>query len=459
MAHDDGADDLLADLRDGLGPGAVVTDPDVVDGHRRDHTGLLSAGRPVCAVLPATTAEVQHVIRTAVLHDVPVVTRGAGSGLAGAANALDGAVTLLTTRMDRILDVDTDDLLARVQPGVLNGDLSRAVAERGLWYPPDPASADFSTIGGNVATNAGGLCCVKYGVTRDYVLGLEVVLADGRAVRLGRRTVKGVAGYDLVGLFVGSEGTLGVVTEVTVRLRPAPEPGGTLVATFGSLAAAGDAVAAITRTTTPSLLEILDRATLRAVERHRPMGLETDQAALLLVRCDGDAATTDGDLDRVRAACEAAGATYAAATTDPDEAEALLTARRLALPALEALGQVLLDDVVVPRSRLTELIGRVERIAEDHAVTIGTFGHAGDGNLHPTLVVAPESEPRVRAAFDAIVTAALDLGGTVTGEHGVGRLKRDHLRDEVGDDVLELQQRIRSALDPDGRLNPGALWP
>jgi glycolate oxidase len=443
-----------------FGRDAVISDPDVLVGYRRDRAGLVPDGAPLAAVFPRSTAEVAELVRLAGRHGVPIVPRGAGSGLAGGANAVDGCVLLSLTAMDAIVDLDTDELTARVQPGVLNATLSHAVRERGLWYPPDPASWEFSTIGGNLATNAGGLCCVKYGVTRDAVLGLEAVLADGSVTRLGRGTVKGVAGYDLVGLLVGSEGTLGIITEATVRLRPAPSPATTAVATFPELTSAGDAIAGIVRTTSPSLLELLDNTTIRAIERWKRMDLDTDAAALLVAQSDLPGSHGADEIAAIERVCRDAGADLVLSTDDPDQGELLLAARRFAYPALEQLGTTLLDDVAVPRGRITSMIEEVAAIADRHGVVIGTFGHAGDGNLHPTLVydaTDPAAVAAATAAFDDLVTAALELGGTVTGEHGVGLLKRDHLESELDPAAARLHRAIKTAFDPDGLLNPGKV--
>jgi glycolate oxidase len=451
---------FVADLRAAVGDRAVVTDPDVLVGYHHDRAGLVGAGVPLAAVLPRSTAEVADVVTLAARHGVPIVPRGAGSGLAGGANAIDGGVVLSLTAMDAIVDIDTDDLTATVQPGVLNATLSQAVQEAGLWYPPDPASWEFSTIGGNLATNAGGLCCVKYGVTRDAVLGLEVVLADGTVTRVGRTTVKGVAGYDLVGLLVGSEGTLGIITEATLRLRPSPPPSVTLVATFPSLARAGDAISATVRTTSPSLLEVLDNTTIRAIERWKRMDLDLDAEALLVAQSDLAGEQGRQEIGTIERVCRAAGADLVVTTDDPQESELLLAARRLAYPALEQLGTTLLDDVAVPRSAVTRMVGEVAGIAERHGVLIGTFGHAGDGNLHPTIVYDATDASQVAAAaaaFDDLVAAALELGGTVTGEHGVGLLKRDHLATELGPVALRLHRAVKDAFDPGNLLNPGKV--
>ncbi|WP_431972995.1 FAD-binding oxidoreductase [Micromonospora haikouensis] len=460
---------LLADLRALLGDAAVLTDPDLLRMHERDEADLCASGTPLVVVRPRDTAQVAGVVRAAARHGVPVVPQGARTGLAGAANAVDGAVVLSTVAMDRILEIDPVARIAVVQPGVVNATLAGAVRREGLYYPPDPGSWESSTIGGNVATNAGGMCCVKYGVTTEYVLGLEVVLASGEVLRTGRRTAKGVAGYDLTRLFVGSEGTLGVITEVTVALRPAPEESLTLVAVFDSTADAGTAVAQIAaKGLTPSLLELLDRTHLRAIEAYQPMGLRTDAQALLLAAVDTGSRAAD-DLARIAEVCETAGADEVYAATDAVEAAALLQARRLAHPAMEKFaadtypggnGGLVIDDVAVPRGALAELLDGVARIAEECAVPIGVVGHAGDGNLHPNIVVDradPASVARGRRAFDEIMRLGLELGGTCTGEHGVGLLKRDWLAREIGPVGVRVHQAIRAALDPTGLFNPGKV--
>jgi glycolate oxidase len=448
-------------LRSALPAGRVVTDPDLLEGVCHDEARFTEAGHPAALVRPASTSEVQEVLRIAQDARVPVVPRGAGSGLAGGANAVEGCLVLSLLAMNRILEIDRRSLIAVAQPGVVNADLGAAARAEGLWYPPDPASFETSTLGGNVATNAGGLCCVKYGVTGDSVLGLEVVLAGGRALRAGRRSLKGVAGYDLTRLLVGSEGTLGVVTEITLRLRPRPRPAATLAAFFPTLAAAGEAVTSIVDRLTPSLLELMDRRTVRAVEALEPMDLDTEAAALLFARSDAGGAEGAAEAEAMEACCQAAGASFVATTAEAGEGEMMLAARRLAYPALERQGAALLDDVAVPVGRLAELLSAIERIAEEQGVEIGTFGHAGDGNMHPTIVFDPrdpDSEERARSAFDAIVARTLELGGTVTGEHGVGLLKRGHLEREIGPVGLELHRAIKAAFDPNGILNPGKLF-
>jgi glycolate oxidase len=450
--------DATALIGDLAAAGDIVTDPAILESYRRDQAalGLLPAGRPAAVVRPRTTREVSAALAAAARHGVAVVPRGAGSGLSGGANAIDGCLVVSLERMTDVVQIDGDSLTATVQPGVVNAALAGAVREQDLWYAPDPASWEFSTIGGNVATNAGGLCCVKYGVTRDALLGVEVVLADGRALRVGRRTRKGVAGYDLAGLLCGSEGTLGVITEVTVRLQPPPGPASTLAASFPTLAAAGEAIRQIVRTARPSLLEIMDAATIAAVEAFQPMDLDPDAAALLFARCDEAGGTAA--IAWMERTCEAAGATLVVTSDEEAEGRMLLAARRLAYPALERLGATLLDDVAVPVGRIPQFLVAVERLAAEHDVMVATFGHAGDGNMHPTIVYDHHDAgevARARAAFAAMVAAALELGGTTTGEHGVGLLKRAFLADEIGDDVLELSRAIKRAWDPNGRMNPG----
>ena len=454
-------DPVVADLCAALPADRVTTDPAVLGSYEHDEAAWADHGRPRALVRPLDTAEVAATVAVCARHRVPVVPRGAGTGVSGGANAVEGGVVLCTERMRRIVEIDVGERLAVVQPGVVNDVLRAAAAEVGLWYPPDPASAPWSTIGGNVATNAGGLCCVKYGVTRDYVLALEVVTADGEVVRLGRRTAKGVAGYDLVGLMVGSEGTLGVITEVTVRLRPARTAAPrTVVGFFDTLPACGAAVAGvIARGVTPAAFELIDRHCLRAVNAWKNMGLPDDAAALLLAQSDLPEPAAEAEIEAIRAEFEAAGAQEVMASTDPVEAEALFEARRLAYPALEQRGEAMLtEDVCLPRGRLADMLARIEEIGARHETFIATVAHAGDGNLHP-LLLTPHGDDaarrRTQAAFDDIVNAAIDLGGTVTGEHGVGLVKRAGMRRELGPGVLAMQRAVKAALDPHDILNPG----
>ncbi|WP_114253111.1 FAD-linked oxidase C-terminal domain-containing protein [Streptomyces sp. Go-475] len=458
---DDRTGNLVDLLLGGLPAEAVLTDPDITASYAHDMASFCPAGTPAAVVLPRTAEQVQHVMRTATALRVPVVPQGARTGLSGAANASDGCIVLSLTKMDRILEINPVDRIAVVEPGVVNAALSRAVGEHGLYYPPDPSSWEMCTIGGNIGTASGGLCCVKYGVTAEYVLGLDVVLADGRLMSTGRRTAKGVAGYDLTRLFVGSEGSLGIVVRAVLGLRPKPPEQLVLAAEFASSAAACDAVCRIMEGGhVPSLLELMDRTTVKAVNDLAQMGLPETTEALLLAAFDTHAPAAD--LTAVGALCEAAGATQVVPADDTAESELLLQARRLSLTALEAVkGVTMIDDVCVPRSRLAEMLDGVDRIAEKYRLTIGVVAHAGDGNTHPTVCfdpADPDESRRARESFDEIMALGLELGGTITGEHGVGVLKKEWLAREIGPVGMEMQRAVKQAFDPLNILNPGKLF-
>ncbi|MEU0831719.1 FAD-binding oxidoreductase [Streptomyces sp. NPDC056231] len=454
-------DDLLERLRAGLPAEALIADPDVTASYAHDMASFCDAGAPAVVVLPRTVEQVQHVMRTATALRVPVVPQGARTGLSGAANASDGCIVLSLVKMDRILEIDPVDRIAVVEPGVINAVLSRAVNEHGLYYPPDPSSWEMCTIGGNIGTASGGLCCVKYGVTAEYVLGLEVVLADGRLLTTGRRTAKGVAGYDLTRLFVGSEGSLGIVVRAVLALKPQPPQQLVLAAEFPSATAACDAVCRIMeRGHTPSLLELMDRTTVQAVNTMAHMGLPDSTEALLLAAFDTPDPTAD--LAAVAALCTTAGATEVVPAADAAESELLLQARRMSLTALEAVkSATMIDDVCVPRSRLGAMIEGTAAIAQKYDLTIGVCAHAGDGNTHPVVCFdhtdADESR-RARESFDEIMALGLELGGTITGEHGVGILKKEWLARELGEVSVEMHRGIKAAFDPLGLLNPGKVF-
>ena len=442
-----------------LPPDTVLTDPDLIEGYRHDWARDPAAGHPLAVVRATCTEDVQTVLRWATTQAVPVVPRGAGSGLSGGASAVDGGIVLALERM-REIRIDPAMRVAVAQPGAINIDVKKAAAEHGLWYPPDPSSYEMCSIGGNTATNAGGLCCVKYGVTTDYVLGLQVVLADGTAVRLGGPRLKDVAGLSLTKLFVGSEGTLGVITEVTLRLLPAQPVAATLVATFDSIEQAAEAVLGIVSQTRPSMLELMDRTSVNAVEDMCAMGLNRAAAALLIARSDAPGAAAGAEITIMEKACVRAGASELFTTADPGEGEAFAAARRVAFQALERKGELLFEDVGVPLPALPALVHGVEEIAARHRTTIALVAHAGDGNTHPLIVFDagdPDASARAQLAFADIMVLATNLDGTITGEHGVGRLKRAWLPGYLGPEAMALNHRIKQALDPSGILNPGAV--
>lgn len=452
---------FVAAVKAAVGAEHVRSRPGELAPYARDATPLFQH-RPDLVVFPGSTAEVAAVLRLATEHRIPVVPRGGGSNLAAATVPLHGGVVLVLTRMDQILEVSAGELLARVQPGVTTDALARRAATDGLLYAPDPGSRTVATVGGNVATCAGGLRGLKYGVTRNYVLGLEVVLPTGEVIRTGGRLWKDVAGYDLTRLLTGSEGTLGVITEVTVALLPAPATSRTGVAYFPTLADAGRAVSAVIQAgMLPATLEFLDATCIGAVEDFAGLGLRRDAGALLLFGEDGESDAVERALARIAELATGHGAMEVTVAREAAESEALLAARRCSLPALSRLGSLtVLEDATVPRPRLAEMVDRIDAIAAKYQLLIGTFGHAGDGNLHPTCVLDPEDTEavdRTHLAFGDIFAAAIELGGTITGEHGVGAAKLPYLEGLLGADQLALLRRIKSAFDPAGILNPGKL--
>jgi glycolate oxidase len=440
---------------------AVSTDPAELDATRIDKSGHRSSAPPLAIVHARTIDDVQQVMRIATATSTPVVTRGAGTGLAGGAIASTGEIVLSTARMTDIIEISTDDELAVVQPGIINAGLNAALADKGLWFAPDPASKGISTVGGNIATNAGGLLCAKYGVTREAVLGLKIVLADGRLLELGHRTMKGVTGLDLTALLVGSEGTLGVIVEATVKLRQLPRGGvATIGAWFDSVEEGARAASVISSSgLRPAIMELLDPQAVRAIAAH--LELAMPDAAYLLVNFDGEGSATEADA--ALPIITSLGGT-AELTTDAAASERLFATRRAFHPALVQLGTVLIEDVCVPRSALPAMFHAIAEIQEKHGIAIPTVAHAGDGNLHPNFVFeADPDDPlavpeRVWAAADEMFVTALRLGGTLTGEHGVGILKKRWLGDELGGDQLELQKQIKSVFDPLGILNPGKVF-
>lgn len=457
--------DVVDQLRAALGA-SVVLDPAVLEATREDRSGHRSAHPPIAVVQATSVEQVQSTLRIAHASGTPVVPRGAGTGLAGGAISSAGCLVLDLSRMDRIIEIDEADELAIVEPGVLNGELNAVLAPRGLWFAPDPASRAISSIGGNIATNAGGLLCAKYGVTREAVLGLAVVLADGRLLRTGRRTVKGVTGYDLTALLTGSEGTLGVIVEATVRLRPIT-PGAvvTVAASFPGVEAAAAACAAVTAARLrPAMLELMDAGSIRRIaeflgpDELAGTPLERLAPGEAFVIAQSDDAGADAQADAIVALFEAAGG-RTRRSADAAEGERLLGIRRAMHPAMASRGEVLIEDVAVPRSQLAAMFREIDAIGRRHGLEIPTIAHAGDGNLHPNFVYdGGEVPPHVWAAADEMFRTAVALGGTLTGEHGVGILKRRWLADELGDDAFELQRGIKALFDPRGILNPGVMF-
>jgi glycolate oxidase len=445
-------------LKSSLPDGVLVTEAATLENYRYDWSRDPGAGTPVAVVRPTDADQVQAVVRWAAANKIGIVPRGAGTSLSGGSSAVDGAVVLSMERM-RAIEIDTTTRVAVVEPGAFNAEVKAAAAQHGLWYPPDPSSYEICSIGGNVATNAGGLCCVKYGVTTDYVLGLDVVLADGELITLGGKRIKDVAGLSLLKLFVGSEGTLGIITRAILRLVPAQPPRATLVATFLDAEAAARAVVELGLVARPSMVELMDNASINIVEDARKMGLDRTAGALLVIQSDAPGAACSAEIEIAEAACAKHGATECFSTADPDEGEMFVEARRAFFPALEGRGALMLEDVGAPVPQLPALLAGIEKIAANRAVDIPVVAHAGDGNTHPTIVFAPLDEAakeRAAIAFTEIMELAISLGGTITGEHGIGRLKRELLPTQLGSRVMDLNRQVKALLDPDGILNPGA---
>ena len=455
------ADALGGRLEEIVGSDHVRSDAGALLTFSTDATPL-ERGHPDHVVFPATTAEVAEVLRVANERRIPVVPRGSGTNLSGGTVPHHGGIVLVLTRMNRLKEISVDDLVAVCEPGVRTIELAQAAAAERLLFPPDPGSQTTATLGGNVAECSGGLRALKYGITRDYVLGVEAVLATGEVIRSGGRLVKDVAGYDLSRLLCGSEGTLAVMTELTLRLLPAAEASGTGMAYFGDLADAARAVSRVLASgILPVTLEFLDQVCIGSVEDYAHIGLDTSAGALLIFGQDGDQHAIDNDMARMAEACQAEGATQVRIAGSPAEASEVLEARRAALPSLSRLEPLtLLEDATVPRSRIAEMVEYIQEVALRHELKIGTFGHAGDGNLHPTVVLDPADSDAVRRAHEAfaeIFGRAIDMGGTITGEHGVGMVKLKYMERQHGAEYMALLRRIKAAFDPNGILNPGKL--
>lgn len=444
-------------LRQVLGESAtLITDPEITISYSKDQAPFAAHEAAAIVLLAKSTEEVSRAVAYANAHNIPVIARGAGSGLSGGANATSTSLVISLEKMNAITEIDTTNLIARVQAGVINLDLDKAAQEHGLAYLPDPASRDWSTIGGNAATNAGGMCCVKYGVTSAHVRALTVVMADGQIIQLGSATKKAVTTLDLTRLMIGSEGTLGIITELVVSLAVRPATPATIIATFPHIKNAAAAAAALLKFK-PSMLEIIDQTTLKAVEAWHPLGFEV-AGSVLLMQLDEDQERADEVLE----VCQSFEMIDGAASTEAADAVEFIRVRKLAYPALERLGATLLDDVAVPISKIAELVERVEALATRYELTIGIFGHAGDGNMHPTIVHDHgdlKAQERAIAAFGEIVEIAQSLGGTASGEHGIGSIKQGFAANELSPAVIELQRSIKKAFDPKGILNPGKKLP
>jgi len=419
--------------------------------------------RPDAVAFPATAQEISDILRLANENRFSVVPRGAGTGMSGGALAVQGGLVLVMTRFDRILAIDSDNLLAVVEPGVITGRFQEAVEEKGLFYPPDPASAAFSTLGGNVAECAGGARAVKYGVTRDYVLGLEVVLPTGEVIETGVRTAKGVVGYDLTRLMVGSEGTLGIITKMVLRLLPLPQVVRTVSVTFADIHSAARTVSEVMRSgILPRTVEYMDRAAINCVEDHLNRSMPEDAGAMLLIDVDGSAASVEATLEHVATICEKGGARRVKVAGSREEARELWEARKAISPALFRLGpDKINEDIVVPRNRIPDMVEWIDDLRKRTGLKIVTFGHAGDGNIHFNIMLDrgdKELLAKAESAIEELFKQTIALGGTISGEHGVGITKAPYIGMEIGTQAIALMKRIKALFDPNGILNPGKIF-
>jgi glycolate oxidase len=447
----------FAALSELLGPAAsLISDPDITASYSRDQAPFAESAPPFAVLLAKTATEISIALKYANENKIAVVTRGAGSGLSGGANSSADSLVISLEKMNHILEIDSANQIARVQAGVINLDLDKAASEFGLAYLPDPASRDWSSLGGNAATNAGGMCCVKYGVTAAHVRAMQVVLANGEIIELGKATKKSVTTYDLLHLFIGSEGTLGIITELTLNLVVRPSAPATLIATFPTITKAAAAAAALLQYR-PSMLEIVDQTTLRAVEAWHPLGFEV-AGSVLLMQLDENHSLCQAALET----CKSFGSIDGVYSDDPADAADLIRLRKLAYPALERMGATLLDDVALPITKIAEFVEQVEAVSKETNLVIGIFGHAGDGNMHPTIVHDHGDQAaaeRAQKAFGKIIEIAQSLGGTASGEHGIGSIKPGFVANEISTTVIELQRAVKKVFDPNSILNPGKKIP
>lgn len=458
---------IVSVLERELGADAIIgPGHEKLDDYGRDESPLPEFYPPECAVLCSSTEEVAAVLRICAERKVPVTPRGAGSGMVGGALPVQGGIVLSTERMQKIKEIDADDLVAVVEPGVITGRLQEAVEAQDLFYPPDPASLEFCSIGGNAATNAGGPRAFKYGVTREYVLGLEVALMGGEVLRCGRRTAKGVTGFDLVAGFVGTEGTFGVMTELTLKLLPRPPAAATVLGVFADVPAAGNAISSLLRGgLRPRVLELADRASIEAVRPKTRYRFPDNAGAIVLIEVDGTADSMAAQMEAIGLACDDLGALDVLGATEPAERRAVWEARRMLSPALKEAWRIKVnEDVCVPRGKIVEMLARVDRVSAETGIPAAVFGHAGDGNLHVNLLsnddpADPEVRRKMWSAAQQIFAHTVELGGTLSGEHGIGLTKRDYVPMEQSEQLMQWQRKWKAMWDPTGLLNPGKVIP
>lgn len=453
---------LLSELASFLEPDQLLTSEEDLNVYSFDGTAMLHQ-RPGCIVLPNDVGQIARTLALANEYEVPVVTRGSGTGLAGGSVPTEGCIVLCLVRLNRIVELDARNLVMVVEPGVLTQKIADAAAEVGLFYPPDPGSIKISTIGGNVANNSGGLRGLKYGVTRDYIMALQIVLADGQVLNTGTKCVKDVAGFSLRDLFIGSEGCLGVIAQITLKLIPQPSTKKTMLALFDSMTQAADTISAIIENKIiPCTLEFLDKVTIECVEDYAKIGLPLDCEAVLLMEVDGHAAEVDEQAAQIAALATEGGAREVRTAQSAEEALKLASARRTAFSALARLAPtVVLEDVTVPRSELARMVAFINEVGQRYSVRVGTFGHMGDGNLHPTFLCDErdkEEMERVEKAMREVFDFAIELGGTITGEHGVGLAKKPFLPAQLGPVGMAMLRRLKDSFDPKGILNPGKIF-
>ena len=453
---------VISELISLLGADRVLTQPEDLIPYSFDGTAALRQ-RPHCVLFPKTVKEISEVLRVASGQHVPVVTRGSGTGLSGGSLPVADCIVLCLVKMDRILEFDEKNLTLLVEPGVITQKITELADAAGLLYPPDPGSIKISTIGGNVAENSGGLRGLKYGVTRDYVMALEIVRADGRVIWLGSKCVKDVAGYSMKDVFIGSEGTLGIITKILLKLVPKPKAKKTMLATFARMDAAAETVSAvIAARIIPCTLEFLDKVTIRCVEEFAHVGLPLDVEALLLMETDGHPAAVEEEINRMQQIARQCGAVSVTIAQSAEEAAKLSTARRSAFSALARVSPTtILEDATVPRSELAKMIRFIQEVGIRYQLKIAIFGHMGDGNLHPTFLTDESNQEeieRVEQAMQEIFDYTVELGGTITGEHGVGMAKKKFLPKALGNESLNLLRQLKKSLDPEGILNPGKIF-